>query len=935
MRVPTKFRLKASASLSLIISATLASNLLYAQDVAGDSEIESIVITGSRIARDGYNTPTPVSVLSEEDILVEAPGSVAEFAMTLPSIQGSTTGSTSSGALSSGQAGISALNLRGLGTGRSLILFDGQRSVASSAGGQVDTNTFPQSLVQRVEVVSGGASSAYGSDAIAGVVNFVLDREFVGFKTAIEYGDIPEYDAPNEKFVVTAGTEFDQGRGHLLFSAEMYDQEGIHYTTPDWADDGYVGIVNPDKSPGAPFFYAGYDIGISSYSPGGLIGAGPLRGTYFGEGGSVNQLNYGQTSGQWMLGGDWRTTTAGELGSNSLQADDTRQSIFSRVSYEVSPGLEIFAQGSYSSYEGYSFYINPTDQNRTYQIDNAFLPAAVVQAMTDANITTFRMSTSNGDMPASGSSNIRETTRLVLGAEGNFNLAGYPVEWSAYYQNGTTETDEHQNPTFNFANLALASDAVVDPATGEIVCRSTLTDSGNGCVPMNRFGTGVASADALDYVLGRPRREQELEQNVAAVNFTVSDIEGWAGDIGLAFGAEWREEMIDSFVDPKFISGWKYGNYKVTTGQYDVSEYYVETVVPLLSMLEFNGAARYTDYSTSGGVTTWKTGLSFSPIEDITFRVTQSKDIRAPNLSELYDAGTARTNAVAINNQSVPFIQNLQGTPTVGPEEADTTGIGVIMQPRFFPGFALSVDYYDINVDGVISFIGAQDVADACLIFGVTRYCDNLRYDENGVLQFIDLEYENLNSLISEGFDIESSYSFAVADFLSGGVGDVTLRYMGTNYVKNITDDGVTAVDDAGRNTGNTPDWMHRLSARYTLDTWTFSLTGRGHSDGVVDNAYIECSSNCPVSVAPNFTINDNSIDGEWFFDLYAAKQFTMGDNETELFLSVKNVFDTDPVLMPFPSNQGSENRAAYIMTNRGLMDVWGRTFRMGMRMEF
>lgn len=936
MSLPSKFRLKASTKLSTIICATLASSMLHAQDAAtGHPEIESIVITGSRIARDGYNTPTPVSVLSEEDINVEAPGSVAEFAMTLPSIQGSTTASTSSGSLSSGLAGIAALNIRGLGTGRSLVLFDGQRSVASAAGGQVDTNTFPQSLVQRVEVVSGGASSAYGSDAIAGVVNFVLDRDYVGVKTSVEFGELPEYDAGNEKFVVTAGTDYAEGKGHLLFSAEMYDQDGVHYTVPEWADDGYVGIVNPDKSPGAPYYYVGYDIGISNYSPGGLIVSGPLKGTYFGEGGSVNQLNYGQVSGQWMVGGDWRATTAGELGSNSLQADDTRHSVFSRASYELSPNLEVFAQGSYSSYEGYSHYINPTDRNRTYYIDNPFLPTPVVQSMTDTGVTSFSMSSSNGDMPASGSNNLRETTRFVLGADGNFGLGNFPIEWSAYYQLGRTSTDEHQLPTFNFTNLALASDAVLDPASGDIVCRSTLSDPGNGCVPINRFGTGVASADALDYVMGRPRREQELEQNVAAVNFTVSGIEGWAGEIGLAFGAEWRQEEIDGFVDPKYVSGWKYGNYKVTRGKVDVSEIYAETVVPILSSLEFNGAARYTDYSTSGGVTTWKAGFTFQPIDDITLRVVQSRDIRAPNLSELYDAGTARTNAVAINGQSVPFIQNLQGTPTVGPEEADTTGIGVILQPGFLPGFAVSVDYYDIEVDGVISFIGAQDVADACLIFGVTRYCDNLRYDGNGVLQFIDLEYENLNSLISEGFDVETSYTFALADLFGRGAGDVTLRYLGTNYAKNITDDGVTAVDSAGRNTGNTPDWLHRLSARYTLDTWTFNLTGRGHSDGVVDNAYIECTSNCPASVAPYFTINDNSIDGEWFFDAYVSKKLTMGGSETEVFLSVKNIFDTDPVLMPFPSNQGSENRAAYFMTNRGLMDLWGRNLRMGMRMEF
>jgi len=277
----------------------------------------------------------------------------------------------------------------------------------------------------------------------------------------------------------------------------------------------------------------------------------------------------------------------------------------------------------------------------------------------------------------------------------------------------------------------------------------------------------------------------------------------------------------------------------------------------------------------------------------------------------------------------------LQGTPTVGPEEADATGLGIIYQPSYLPGFAISVDYYDIEVDGVIDFIGAQDVAVSCLVFGVTRYCDNLRYDETGALQFIDLEYENLNSLLSEGYDIETSYSFALDDFFANVPGDVTLRYMGTHYVENTTDDGVTATNIAGSNTGSTPDWVHRFTARYAVDAWTFNLTGRGHSDGVINNDYIECASNCPASVAPNFTINDNSVDGEFFFDAYISREIAMGGGNAEFYLSIKNLFDTDPVLYALPANQGSENRAAYLPVNRGLMDVLGRNFRLGMRYEF
>jgi outer membrane receptor protein involved in Fe transport len=683
--------------------------------------------------------------------------------------------------------------------------------------------------------------------------------------------------------------------------------------------------VNPDTSPGAPHFLVDYGIGISNYTPGGLIVSGPLMGTYFGEGGSIGQLEYGAVSGQWMQGGDWQYTTSGELGTNSLTADDERDSIFTRASYTLDNDVEVYVQGSYAEYEGLSHYINPTDRNITIFADNAFLPDEIVTQMTGLGLESFNMSTSNADMPASGSNNKRDTTRLVIGADGAF---GEGWGWDAYYQHGITETDEHQLPTFSFDRLSMATDAVLDPDTMEIVCRSTLTDPANGCVPLNRFGVGVGSAAGLDYVLGRPRRLQEFQQDVAAVNFTTPDIDGWAGPISLAFGAEWRKEQMTGSVEEQYISGWKYGNYKVTEGEYDVSEIYVETVVPLTEALEFNGAARYTDYSTSGGVNTWKAGLTFSPIDSLTFRLTQSHDIRAPNLSELYAAGTARTNAVSIDGASTPFIQNLQGNPVVAPEEADTLGVGVVMRPSFAPGFAASIDYYDIEIDGVIDFIGAQDVADACFIFGVQRYCDNINFVD-GVLSTIDLYYENLNILKAKGVDLEATYAFDL------GPGNLTLRGLATHYIDNITDDGVTVVDDAGSNLQNTPDWVYRLSGMYVLDAWTFNLTARGVSDGVINNDYIECVSACPESIAPNYTINDNSVDGEWYLDAYVSNTLSFGGIDTEFYLAVRNLLDTDPVLIGNPANQGSENRPGYLSTNRDLYDVLGRTLRLGVRFDF
>jgi iron complex outermembrane receptor protein len=927
MHVPSFKPRKASTLAVGIATAVMCIGTVNAQEAPG---VESIQVTGSRIARDGYDMPTPVSVLGDDDINAEAPASIAEFAMTLPSIQGSTTATTNSGSLSSGQSGISSLNLRGLGTGRTLVLFDGQRSVASSAVGLVDTNTFPQALVERIEVVSGGASSAYGSDAIAGVVNFIMDKDYTGVKAAVEYGEVTEYGAANQRMEFTMGNSFADGQGHFLFSTEYYQQDGIRDTDADWQLKGYNGIVNPDRgTAGQPFYITTFDSGISGYTPGGLIVSGPLKGTYFGEGGAVDQLNYGIESGIWQIGGDWRYAQSSILGTNSLQASSGRKSAFGRVSWELSPEITVFAQGSFAGYEGDSDYIRPTDRNRTIQIDNAFLPQSVRDQMIAEGITSFRMSSARQDIPLAGANNTRGTTRWVVGAEGMFDFAGRGFTWDTYYQLGQTETDEHQNPTWSFANLAAASDAVFD-ANGEIVCRSGVA----GCVPLNSFGVGVASEEALDYVLGRPRREQFFDQEVFAFNLQ-TEIDGFAGPIGLATGVEWRQDEIDAFVDPKYNSGWKYGNYKETRGKQSVKEIYGEIVMPLMDGLEFNGAARYTDYSNSGGVNTWKAGLTYMPIDDITFRVTQSRDIRAPNLSELFDAGTARSNSVDIGGASTPFIQNLQGTPTVGPEEADAFGFGVVLQPRFLPGFALSLDYYDIEVDGVIGFLNAQQVADGCFLFNNPSLCSQLRYDAGGTLQFIDLKYDNLTGLISEGVDIESSYSFAMADFFGDVPGEVSLRWMSTNYMSNATDNGVDIRERAGENTGNTPDWVHRATVSYNLDDFSFRLTARGHSDGVIDNRLIECASNCPVTQPANRTINDNSIDGNWFFDAYASYALAFGGGQGEVFISVKNLLDEDPVLVAYPFNVNSENRPGYQPANRALNDVLGRNLRMGMRFEF
>ena len=941
-----------------------------------EAESTDITVTGSRIVRDGYDAPTPVSVVSTKELKAEAPANISDFVNTLPAVRGSGTAASSNGSLSNGAAGVNSVNLRNLGPARTLVLFDGQRSVSSTTTGQVDVNTFPQALISRVEVVTGGASSAYGSDAVSGVVNFILDKQFKGFKTEYEHGVTTYGDAPNHKFTATGGTEFAGGKGHILLSGEYFTQKGIQSIDRDWNDSGYFLANNPAFSaarcndaaslntPCVPEFIVSDGIGTGQFTPGGLISTGPLRGTYFGSinpatgKASVNQLNFGTTSGQWMLGGDTDITTEGHRGSATLQPSETRASAFGRVSYEFSPAFELYGQVAYSYYNGKSFYQQTPTTGVTIQRDNAYLPDSVRAAMVANNLTSIQIGTSNIDIPPQGSDNKREVGRYVLGADGDFDMFGKDWSWDAYYQYGRTKTRELLTNAWNIQRMNLATDAVVAPAgnaagiaAGSIVCRSTLTSPSNGCVPLNRIGVGGASQEAINYVLyngSQPLRLQDLKQEVAAFNLSTNNLfEMWAGPVSLAFGGEYRKESVSGFVDPLYqpivtngvtTGTWIYGNYLPTFGKYNVKEAYVETIVPIFTGMDFNGAFRLTDYSTSGTVKTWKAGLTWQAIDDIKFRGTVSRDIRAPNLSELFAPGTGRTNTVNVPqlNGSVAanqFNESTVGNSELAPEIAKTYGAGVILTPTFLPGFALSVDYYDITLKGAIASLNAQTLIDRCYLQNIAESCAFISTTGGrGVttpglaVTSIEIKPTNFVSIKTRGIDFEASYRRPMFG------GNVTLRALASRALELTTENGVTlATDAAGENTGSLPDWTYRLSAGYDNNSIAFQLIGRGVSGGVYNNNYVVCSTDCPVSTADNRTINRNKIPGAFYLDFNTSYSFEASDAKMQVFLSIRNLLNTDPVNVG--NGPTGNNTPAYPQTNRNLYDVLGRVFRMGVRL--
>jgi iron complex outermembrane receptor protein len=908
-----------------------------------------IVVTGTRVIRDGYQAPTPTTVLGEEQIAQKAPANLADFVNELPSLAASNTPRANVGFVSAGLVGINALNLRNLGANRTLVLLDGQRIGASTLTGFVDVNNIPQALVKRVDVVTGGASAEWGSDAVAGVVNFVLDKDFTGLKGLVQGGVTTYGDDRNYNVQLTAGTKFADGRGHFLISGEIQHNDGIRgIGDRSWYNYAKL-FINPAYNATAnntvPQLIVAPGSGFATATPGGIITSGPLRGTYFGPNGTPAQFNYGSVvSGNFMQGGDYRYSDFGTSGD--LDARLSRQGVFSRVGFEVTPRVELFLQGSYNRSTSRQGTLNQFNfGNITIQPDNAFIPAAIAGQIT----APFQLGTLNGDLGPILATSKRDTWRIVAGGRGDFDALGSKFTWDAYAQKSINDVYTDARLTIS-SRYAAAIDSVRN-ANGTIVCRSTLTNPGNGCVPYNAFGTGVVSQAARDYVLGTSFGRSHLTQDVYAATLRGDPLSTWAGPVSVAVGYEHRREAVSGSNDvlrtTNYAAGlpapYFAGNYLASRGSYNVDEAFLEAVVPLAKDLPFaktldlNGAVRATDYSVSGYVTTWKVGLTYSPIDDLTFRFTRSRDIRAPNLAELFQSPqSSTTNLVdpTRNNTSVTAFQVTSGNLSLDPEKADTLGVGIVLKPRVLPGFAASLDYYDIRIDDSISTITAQALVSQCAL-GNTIFCSQITRGTTGAtinglfpIASVAVLPVNVAKQISRGLDMEASYRRPVLG------GDLTLRVLATRYIKNYNNDGITpATDTVGTNGTNgtlknsLPKWRYIATVAYDRDPLALSLTARGFSAGVYNTSYVSCSSGCPVSTTANMTINDNRLPGAIYFDGNITVKVNTG---LQAFLAVDNIGNRDPYQTAFGPGVGT----APLSVNPLLWDVLGRTFRAGFRFK-
>ena len=923
-----------------------------AQAAEQPSSVEEIVVTGSRIVREGYEAPTPLTVVSADAIAQSAQNNLLNVLATMPAVTGARSSATSTNTLSSTGAGVNSLNLRSLGPNRVLVLMDGQRVVASTYGNFVDVNTIPSQLVARVDVVTGGASAVYGSDAVGGVVNFILDKKFTGVKGELSGGVTNYGDDKTYKIQMSAGFGFADDRGHVLLSGEQMQTGGIKGDGGRmWARRGEEQISNPAYSAtnGQPQFLFVNQAALATASAGGLIVAGPLKGTAFGAGGVPYKFNYGSiVSGSIMQGGDWQANDIRKY--SDIDPKQANQNLFTRVSYDITDGLTAYGQWSFSQNRSqlnlWQAWMPGSATLYTIQSDNAFLPASTRAALLAAGQTQFGIGSWNADMPETNYLARRMTNRVNGGLEGKFDAFGSGWNWNANYSYGATKLTL-SNTSPSSARYRLATDAVVNPANGQIVCRSVLQGANNGCLPWNAMGIGVNTGNlaSFNWMTGGGALQHGLIQETSmSASVTGEPFSVWAGPVSLAISVEHRNDKINADVDAVSLSATRItGNFSPLHGQQSVTEGALETIVPLAKdeswakSWDLSAAARFTGYSLAGYATTWKVGTTYAPIDDIKFRVTQSRDLRAPNLQDLFQSPTVGVNTSIIDRflpgqPLVPAntLQSVSGNPNLTPEKADTTGVGVVLAPRFLPGFTMSADYWKVGIKSAILQLSPQVVVDQCYSGAIPALCPNIIRKADGTISQVNVSPINLAIQDVRGLDLEASYRTALSDIISAFDGNFSLHGVMTFYFKNYQDTKLSfPTDTAGENTSSgPPNWKYTVTATYQLNAVSTSLTARGLSSGVINNTYIQCTSGCPTATAANPTINNNQVAGAFYIDANINYKLDLGDSvQSELFVSATNLFNKGVPTMP-------SNFYSIIGTGIGPYDLYGTQYRAGIRFK-
>ena len=943
--------------------STLPATASLAQEVQGDNagkgstrpnDASDIIVTGSRIIRNGYNSPTPITVATTEQLIKAAPTNLPDALNQLPQFLnsgGPTRGNPQT--VNSGAHG-NLLNLRGVGPQRTLILLDGMRLPPTTYAGSVDTNIVPQLLIQRVDIVTAGVSAVYGSDAVAGVVNFVLNDKFEGLRAVGQQGITSRGDGRNYRIGVAGGFALGE-KAHLLLSLEHYKSKGFSTDARPKNHGPYFAIgstgVGAPGSESNPFKIAS-DVRWLLGTEGGVALSGPFALTNFVAPDRYRPINLGTPTGtpNFFIGGDAFAAPPGQTAARDL----TTAQAFGRLTYDLTENVKAYTQfigsqsrTSYATLPNIAFF-------STILSGNAFLPAELQAQLTAANTPGFAFSHSYS---AEGNALARERTRFYMGATGLQGQIGSKLTWDLSYNYGHSQHVVKQDNSWEVRRYAAAIDAVDEgvfrtgTANGNIVCRVTLTnpDVFPGCVPFNPFGPGASSAQARAFVdQGTPEYRAVISQHNVEGAITGEPFELWAGPVSTSLGASYRQSKLtlagngDPSVDynvpgvrgiPATQTRWM-GTLNVghANGSQSVKEAFAEVVIPLLKdvplvqSMDISGAARFTDYKTSGSVWTWKVGGTWRPVDDILFRATYSRDIRAPTLFDLY-AGQSSALAQVFDphtNTSGPSQTISGGNIDLRPEVSNTLSVGASLKPRFLSGLSMSIDYFDLKIEGAIGSLTTPTILDRCEVSGGTSpICALIERP----LPFSDRTAANRYTLVRsvpiniagqrvKGIDFDLSYRST----LGGGVFGARLyaSYVPT-YSRRDTPLSPSYNYAGYTGDGGHPKWKGLLSLDYNI----------GGFSVFVQEQYIDSLRYGDETPIANFI--PGSTGSVFYTDITLAQKIAIGstsEQNVELFVTINNLFDRDPPLFPGISIPGT-----FINTVQNQYDLLGRRFTVGARL--
>lgn len=908
------------------------------------NELATVVITGSRVISNGDSSPSPVTVMRAEELLASKPGAtLAEALNSLPVFAGSrgaTSNPTTTGSAAGGNGSANQLNLRNIGATRTLVLMDGKRVPPTLYNGVVDVDLIPQMFVERVDVVTGGVSAVYGSDAMSGVVNYVINRKFTGSKAELSYGMSELGDAGRKSASIAWGGNLTPAL-HLEAGFEYRKQDGIdNRTSRDWLTQWGVTGAGTAANP----YVLQNNLRQKDFPFGGMITSGTLSGQVFKTNGVLSPFVAGTSTGtaSIQLGGD-----GGYWDASLMSALEGKQ-FFGRADYKLSDDVRAYAQLSGNLKTNSNWAETPQLSGVTLRRSNAFLPDSI-RALIPTTETTFRFSKFMSDIPRSNAVADSDQWVGMAGIEGK--TSG--LNWNVDLVHGRSKLKTALNNVINRQSLAAALDAVT--SNGKTVCNITVTNPGlaDGCVPLNVFGPNAASAGAIDYVTDTVSFGSTTTMNDVSAQLSASPFSTWAGPVTTAVSGEWRKLSFSSTSSSRptdlvnctglllnCTAGTVRNEYVFGEAPQGVSQSVWEVAgevdVPLLKnaafakALNLNAAVRDTHYDTSGNYKTWKLGMDWHVLDSLRFRVTRSRDIRAPTLNDLF-APTAivqvrPTDLLTGLTPSVP--QYDQSNPNLTAEIGNTTTLGLVWKPA--PKLSFALDAYRIRISDAITQVAGSTTAFQQLCYasgGSSPYCA-MQTRPNG---FTDTSaanavtawttsYVNIAEVETWGADLEANYQGK----LFGRPASLRVLTAWQPHVY-YRQPGLTTVDQGGV---------------------AFGSLGLASTPAVRVSAFLRFKPTDTVSVEvgerwrksmklggdPTQVWVNNHMASFGTTSLNVAWDFGVADADAQVYLNVDNLFNRNP---PPGAFSGNGTRAGLRDGFSPADDPRGRYFTVGARMSF